>query len=136
LILKDIKLDFPQFSLTIENRVTGHAVPAMGPSRTLALEISFLDSEGDETYKIIQTFQKKFTLMPVVGLMPFKLIENTQLQSGEVRPLSYTLPPSLKGQVSKVVLTLRFYDVSDEYQGDINMAHWISEPILEKKVIL
>ncbi len=136
LILKDTKLDFPQFSLTIENRVTGHAIPATGPSRTLALEISFLDSKGDETYKIVQTFQKKFTLMPVVGLMPFKLIENTQLQSGEVRPLSYTLPSSLEGQVSKVVLTLRFYDVSDEYQGEINRAHWISEPFLEKEVIL
>lgn len=136
LILKDIKLDFPKFSLVIENRVTGHAIPATGPSRTLGLEILFLDKEGEEIYKIVETFQKKFTLMPVVGLMPFTLIENTQLQSGEARPLSYKLPSSIRGQVSKAVLTLRFYDVSDEHQGDITKAHWISDPILEEKVSL
>jgi len=89
-----------------------------------------------EIYKIVETFAKKSTLTPIIGLMPYKLIENTQLKSSEVRPLNYTLPYSLEGQVSKAVLTLRFYDVSDEHLGDINKAHWISEPFLEEKVIL
>ncbi|MEE8401916.1 MAG: hypothetical protein V3R86_07160, partial [Candidatus Hydrothermarchaeaceae archaeon] len=134
LILKDVKLAFPQFSLLIENRVMGHAIPASGPSKILGLEISFLDMEGTETYRVTQTFAKKFELMPVMGLMPNKLIENTQLQSGEMRKLSFTLPSSLKGQISKANLTLRFYEVSDEYQGDIEKAHWISDPVLEEEV--
>ncbi len=66
--------------------------------------------------------------------MPHKLTENTQLQSGEVRALSFTLPTALKDQVSTAVLTLRFYDVADDHQGDISQAHWISEPILEQGI--
>jgi hypothetical protein len=132
--LKDIKLDFPQLRLTIENRVTGHAIPAVGPSRVLVLEISLLDSEGVETYKVIQTFAKYFELMPLTGLMPNKLKENTQLQSGEIRPLEFKLPSSLKGKITKAVLMLRFYDVSDDHQGDIKKAHWISKPIFEEEV--
>ncbi len=134
IILKDIKLDFPQFSLMIVNRVIGHAIPAVGPSRVLALEISLLNSDGVEAYKIIKTFAKYYELMPFMGLMPNKLIENTQLQSGEARPLSFTLPSSLKDQISRAVLTLRFYDVSDDHQGDIKKAHWVSKPILEKEI--
>ena len=42
--------------------------------------------------------------MQVSGLTPNELIENTQLQGGEVRPLSFTLPDSLEGQISKAVL--------------------------------
>jgi len=136
LSIEDVKLNFPQFSLAIENHVTSHAIPASGPSRVLMLEISFLNSEGVEIYKIVETFAKKGTLTPIIGLMPYKLIENTQLKSSEVRPLNYALPYSLEGQVSKAVLTLRFYDVSDEHLGDINKAHWISEPFLEEEVIL
>ncbi|MFQ5864927.1 MAG: multiheme c-type cytochrome [bacterium] len=132
--IKDININFPQFSLAIENRVMGHAIPASGPSRVLVLEISFLDLKGVETYKIVQTFAKYFELIPIVGIFPAKLIENTQLQSGEARQLSFTLPSSLAGQISKAVLTLRFYDVSDDHAGDLNKAHWISEPILEGEV--
>lgn len=135
LSIRDIKLDFPQFSLAIESHVMGHAIPASGPGKVLALEVSFLDQEEVEIYKIVETFAKKFELMPVLGLMPYELIENTQLQSGEVRPLSFTLPTSLEGQISKVVLTLRFYEVSDEHQGDIEKAHWASEPVLEQEFI-
>ncbi len=132
--IKDINLDFPQFSLAIENRVISHGVPESGPSRILVLEISFLDSEGAEVHKIVQTFAKYYELMPIVGILPWTLIENTQLQSGEVRPLNFTLPSSLEGQISKAVLTLRFYDVSDEHTGDLNKANWISDPILEEEV--
>jgi hypothetical protein len=132
--IKDINLDFPQFSLAIENRVTAHAVPPSGPTRILALEISFLDLDGVEIYKITKTFAKKFELL--LGIFPNKLIKNTQLQSGEIRPLSFTLPSSIKGKINKAVLTLRFYEVPHEYQDDIKKAHWISAPILEKEVSL
>ena len=62
------------------------------------------------------------------------LQENTQLQSGEVRQLNYTLPSDLEGQIDKAVITLRFYDVSDEYLGELSEAHWVSEPVLVEEV--
>ncbi len=130
----NVTLDFPQLNMTIENKVTGHSIPAGGPTRTLALEISCKDARGDEIYKIIRTFAKKFRLMPVVGLMPYKLIENTQLQSGERRLLEFTLPSRLNGRISSVELVLRMYEVSDEYQGDIEKAHWVSQPIVEEEI--
>lgn len=132
--IKNIEPDFPQFSLEIENHITSHALPPSGPSRLLVLEISFQDEKGDEKHKIIEKFAKRFNLLPIVGIHPFMLQENTQLQSNEVRLLNYTLPPELEGQIDKAVLTLRFYDVSDEYLGDLSKAHWISEPVLEEKV--
>lgn len=48
LVIKNIKTDFPAFSLDVENLMIGHAIPAVGPSRLLVLEISFLDSNGVE----------------------------------------------------------------------------------------
>ena len=135
LVIKDIHYQFPEFGLTVENRIKGHAVPAVGPSRVLALEISFLSPEGTEKHKIVEGFTKYMSLIPILGLLPMKIIENTQLQSGETRPLSYTLPSSLEGQINKAVITLRFYDIYDWHQQDITKAHWVSEPILEKKVV-
>jgi hypothetical protein len=134
--IKNIILDFPQFSLDIENHVIGHAIPATGPSRILVLEVSLQDLKGREVHNIIQTFGKKYELMPIIGLMPFKQVENTQLQSGETRQLRFTLPSSLEGQINNAIISIRFYDVSDEHQGDITKAHWISEPILKKEVNL
>jgi hypothetical protein len=32
LMIKDIYYRFPEFGLTVENRIKGHAVPAVGPS--------------------------------------------------------------------------------------------------------
>ena len=132
--IKNIEPDFPQFSLEIENHITSHALPPSGPSRLLVLEISFQDTNGEEVHHIVEKFAKRFNLLPFVGIHPFMLQENTQLQSNEVRPLSYTLPSELESQIDKAVLTLRFYDVSDEYVGDLSKAHWISEPILEEEV--
>jgi hypothetical protein len=71
--------------------------------------------------------------MPLAGLMTNKLKENTQLQSDEVRPLEFKLPSSLEGKISKAVFLLRFYDVSDDHQGDIKKAHRISEPFFEEE---
>jgi hypothetical protein len=133
--IKDVKLDFPRFSLAVENRIRAHSVPAGGPNRILVLEISLLDREGKEIHKIVETFGKYFELMPVIGLMPDRLIEDTQLQGGETRPLNYSLPLSIEGQIDSAMLTLRFYDISDEHQGDLNKAHWISDPILKEEVL-
>jgi len=134
LSVRDFVLDFPQVQLVIENRLKSHAIPASGPSRLLVLEISFVDSKGVETHKIVKAFAKKFNLLPIVGIHPFMLLENTQLQSGEVRLLSFTLPPFLKGRIDKAVLTLQFYDVSDEYAGDLRKAHWISKPFVRQEI--
>jgi hypothetical protein len=67
----------------------------------LALEISFLSPDGAEKHKIVEGFTKYMSLMPVLGLFPMKLIENTQLQSGETRLVRYALPSSLEGTVKQ-----------------------------------
>lgn len=132
--IKDVALEFPNFSLSIENRVMGHSIPAGGGTRTLGLEISFIDNQGKRIHQIIKTFAKKYNQMPVFGLMPYKLLEDTQLQSGEVRRLEFKLPASLKGRIMEVVLTMKLYEVSDEHEGDISKAYWTSEPFFEKRM--
>lgn len=134
--LHDIELNFPRLSLAIENHVSGHAIPAGGPTRILVLEISLLDTDRVETFNIVHTFGKYYELMPLIGIMPNKLIENSQLQSSETRSLSFTLPSSTKGKISEAVFTLRFYDVSPDHQGDITKAHRVSEPFLKEEVKL
>jgi hypothetical protein len=132
--IKDVKLEFPNFSLSVENHVAGHSIPAGGGTRTLSLEINFLDSKGQQLHRIVRTFAKRYSQMPVFGLMPYKLLEDTQLQSGETRKLSFTLPGSVKDKISEVSLVMRFYEVSDEHEGDIKKAYWTSEPFLEERV--
>ena len=133
--INDVKLQFPNLNLVIENHILGHGIPPVGPSRVLGLEIIFKDHKGNEFHKTIHTFSKKFSLMPIAGIMPYKLIKDTQLRSGEKRSLSYNLPAELlKENIAGVELSLRFYDVSDEHQGDIAKAHWVSSPILTKEV--
>ncbi len=134
--IHDIRYIFPDFSLAVENKVTAHAIPAVGPSRLLVLEISFQNSKGEEVHKITEGFAKYMPLMPVLGLLPYKVEKNTQLQSQEVRQLSYTLPSELEGQLEKAVVTLRIYDVYDFYEGDLEKAHLVSEPIIEREISL
>jgi len=133
--IQNESLDFPYFSLEIENQLTGHAMPPSGPTRVMVLEIIFLDMNGKEQHRAQEIFAKKFKLMPFAGLFPNSLIKNTQLQSGELRPLKFTLPASLEGKIDKAVVSLRFYGVSDEYQGNIKYAHWISNPILTEEFV-
>jgi hypothetical protein len=134
--IHDIRYSFPDFSLAVENKVTAHAIPAVGPSRLLVLEISFQNANGVEVHKITEGFAKYMSLIPLIGLFPNKVEKNTQLQSQEVRPLRYTLPPELEGQLEKAVVTLRIYDVYDFYEGNLEKAHLVSEPIIEKEVQL
>ncbi|MBI5178828.1 MAG: cytochrome c3 family protein [Nitrospinae bacterium] len=130
LAVKEIKLDFPRISLLLENRVTGHAIPASCGTRLLVMELSFRDVNGKEIYTLAETFTKKTELM--ANLMPYKVLKNSQLQSGEKRRLVFQLPLTLRGQVSEVIITLRFYEVPDEYSGDLKWANWASEPILRQ----
>jgi hypothetical protein len=134
--ISDISIQFPEFELTVVNQVSGHAIPASGPSRIMVMEISFRDAKGSEVYKSDQTFGKYYDLMPVFGVMPYRLKENTQLQSDEARLVKITLPSKLQGKISELMIVMRFYDVSDDHQGDINKAHTISKPFFEKRVIL
>lgn len=134
-ILKNVKFHYPNFSLEIQNRIVGHAIPPSGPTRIMVLEVIFLDMQDKEQHRIQESFGKKFELMPIAGLFPDTLIKNTQLQSGELRKLSYTLPASLEIKMRKAIVTLKFYGVSDEHQGDIKHAHWISKPILKEEFL-
>lgn len=132
--VKDINLNFPKLNLTIENMVKGHAIPASCATRILVLNIDFFNPQGEKVHTITKTFSKKVTLLR--GLMPKEIVENDQLQAGELRLMSFTIPSSLQGVADKLILTLRFYEVPDEYLGDLKKANWVSEPFLKKEVRL
>lgn len=138
LIIRNISLDFPNISMVVENRITGHSVPVGGPSRVLVLDISVLDDQGKELHKVVDTFYRKFGLMPeIMGSMPSDVVlEDTTLKSLEARALRYALPAGVKDKMSKAYITLRFYDVADQYQGDLNKSHWISEPLVEAELMI
>jgi hypothetical protein len=134
--IRDIVFNFPELSLTIENMVTAHALPAADTIKIFTLEISFQDSNGSEVYNIIETFGKRFTLMPLIGVVPHKQIENTQLQSDEVRTLNFTLPITVEDKINVVLIELKLYEVADEHQGDLTKAHRISDPIIVEQIEL
>ena len=131
-----LRFDPPHIKLTIENRVDGHAIPAGGPTRVLVLSITFTDEDDNIVHRVTETFGKKFALTPLAGLMPFKLVENSQLQSGEARHLEYLLPDDLQGRAQEAHFALEWYEISDEHGSDIQKAHWISEPFLESRASL
>lgn len=136
LVIRDINLDFPNINMVVENRIKGHGVPVGGPSRVLVLEISVVDDQGKEHHKVVDTFYRKFELLPeALGAMPTDVvIEDTQLKSLEARTMSYSLPVELKGKVSKAYIMLSFYDVADKYQGDLKNSHWKSEPLVKTEL--
>lgn len=134
--LSDIRLDFPALTMTIENHITAHGVPAGGPTRILALEVSFMDAQGNVLHKDGETFAKFHRVMPILGFWPYEIIKDTQLKTKEKRPLSFTLPAELEGEVDTIQLILRFYEVADEHEGDIDKAYFVSKAILEKKLKL
>ncbi len=132
--LSDIRLEFPELHLTIENHLTGHSIPAGGPTRILALEVTFSDARGNEIHRDRKTFAKYHNLVPLLGFWPYEIIADTTLKSLEHRPLNFSLPAELDGKISAVNLILRFYEVADEHAGDIGKAHYVSKPILEKRI--
>ena len=129
-----ISFDFPILELTIANNIRGHSVPAGGPTRILALEALFIDAEDNEMHRDRETFAKYHSLTPVLGFWPYKVIADTQLKSGERRPISFTLPSELEGRITSVQLSLRFYEVADEHEGDIEQAYFVSEPFLQEVI--
>lgn len=130
--VRDVRLEFPRLSMTVENKIKGHAVPPSGPSRVMTLDVSLLDADGQTLHEVTEKFAKTFTLM--AGLMPFQLIENNQLQSGEAREVVFTLPETLKQRVTGARIALRFHEISDEHQGDVGLAHWTSAPFFEQQI--
>ncbi len=116
--VRDIRLEFPRLSMVVENKIRGHAVPPSGPSRVMTLDVTLLDADGQTLDQMTVKFAKTFTLM--AGLMPFRLIENTQLQSGEARELEFILPAAQKQRVALARVTMRFHEISDEHQGDVD----------------
>lgn len=134
--LHDVRLDFPMLTMTIENRIAAHGVPAGGPTRILFLEITFMDAQGNVIHKDGETFAKFHRVMPILGFWPYEIIKDTQLKTREKRPLSFSLPEELQGEIKTVQLILRFYEVADEHEGDIEKAYFISQPILERKIQL
>lgn len=119
--------------VTIENRVTGHAIPAAGPTRVLALTLELKDRSGHTVHSETRRFFKHFSMAPLVGGVPFTLIENSQLQAGEKRRLHFALPPALRGTAREAVFELRMYEVADKHEGDIARAHWRSAPITVRR---
>lgn len=130
--VRDIHLEFPRLSMIVENKIKGHAVPPSGPSRVMTLDVTLVDGDGQTVQEFTAKFAKTFSLM--AGLMPYRLIENNQLQSGESRELVFTLPEPLKQRVTGARVSMRFHEISDEHQGDVAKAHWSSAPFLDTKV--
>ncbi len=98
------------------------------------MEISILDKNSSEQFKIVKKFEKENELDS--HLMPYKVIKNTQLQSSEARKLSFTLPDSIRGKLYKLNIVLKFYEVPDEFLGDLKKATWISSPFLTQEIEL
>lgn len=132
--LDDARFDFPNLTLAVTNHIRGHSLPAGGPTRILALELSVRDGSGVELYADTATFAKYHSLVPILGFWPAKIIADTQLKSGESRRLSLTVPTELRGRVGSVQLALRFYEVADEHEGDLDKAYYVSGPVVAKEI--
>jgi hypothetical protein len=134
LVIQDIEFEFPNISLAVENRVAGHKMPTGGPQRTLALSLVMKDPEGNEVHRIDYLFNQIFSDFFLKKEMMWKEIENTKLQPGETRQLSFTLPPELKGRISRIEATLSFYGILVYHHGDLKEALWATKPIAQQIV--
>jgi len=114
--------------MDLQNRVLGHSLPAGGPTRILALEVDYYNQKGEHIARQTLTFGKRYSLMPLVGIMPYRLLSNSQLQSAETRRLNLEVPTEAQAVPSTARLQLVFYEVADEFQGEIKLAHWKSQP--------
>ena len=122
--------------LALENKVQGHSIPAGGPIRVLALELEMMDGKGKTVHRDVQRYFRHFSMLPVVGGVPFMLVDNTQLRAGEKRRVRFDLPDGVHDGSASLRLTLRMYEVADKYGGDISKAHWASRPILRKTIAI
>ncbi len=127
-------LNRKRLRLQLENRVTGHSIPASGPTRVLALELLLKNNHGEVVYTQTRRFFKHFSMLPIVGGVPFMLIDNTQLQAGEKRTIRFELPERAYQRTTRVIMTLRMYEVADKFEGDLAKAHWVSKPIVRRTI--
>ena len=132
--LSGIARTVSELRVTLENRVLGHSVPAGGPTRVLALELTLHNASGRILHRDTRRFAKVFSMLPLIGVVPDQLIENTQLQAGEKRRLRFPLPDTGASRIDSAKFTLRMYEVADRHHADITKAHWRSKPILVKQV--
>lgn len=106
-----------------------------GPTRILALEVSFRDARGSEIHRDRQTFAKYHRVMPILGFWPYEIVADRQLKTGESRRVRFTLPQHLdEAQITSIHLQLRFYEVHDEHEGDLTQAYFVSDPFLQMDV--
>jgi hypothetical protein len=136
LALGQLRVVENQLRLTVANRVAGHAIPAGGPTRVLALELELKDAGGKIVHRDTRRFFKHFSMVPIVGGVPFMLIDNSQLQAGEKRRVGFDLPAAALAVAREARLALRMYEVADKYEGDIGQAHWRSAPLATARLAL
>ena len=134
--ISKIALNSKRVRLQLENRVTGHSIPASGPNRVLALEMELRDKRGRVVHRDHQRFFKHFSMLPGVGGVPFLLMDNSQLRSGAKRRVRFSLPAGVYDRSRKLTLKLRMYEVADKYEGKLAKAHWVSKPIIEKNLAI
>jgi hypothetical protein len=109
-------------------------MPTGGPQRTLALSLVFEDHEGREIHRIDYLFNQIFSDFFLKKELMWKEIENTKLQAGETRQLSFTPPPDLKGRIGRIEATLSFYGILVFHHGDLKKALWATQPIARQVV--
>lgn len=132
--ISKLALNKTRLRLQLENHVTGHSIPASGPTRILALELQMKNEKGVIIHREVRRFFKHFSMLPIIGGVPFMLVDNTQLRASEKRLIRFDFPGGVYKRSVRLSLILRMYEVADKYEGDIAKAHWSSKPI-SKKVI-
>ena len=135
-VVENVSLGESALRLTVRNNVFGHAIPAGGPTRVLALEVRVQDANGEELDRVTELFSMKAKLFPLVGILPAELDRDTRLGAGESRVVVLDLREDLRDTAVTASVTLRFYEVPEQERGDIEKARWTSAPIFEKTVSL
>lgn len=128
LSVKVLQASSSKIILQITNHISGHPVPAGGPTRVLALQVLCYDAGENLLYTKVQKFHKTFSLMG--GLMPDKLLEDNRLGPLETRKINFYPPVEIRQNISKIVITLNLYEVSDEHMGELTKAHFKSNDII------
>ncbi|MES0489739.1 MAG: multiheme c-type cytochrome [Leptospirales bacterium] len=124
-----VQVDLKKVSLQIHNLVSGHYIPAGGPTRVLALQIEYLDHQGKVIHTDVEKFNREFSLM--FGLMPKKLLSDSRLKPNETRTITFDISETIQSELSEIRIILNQYEVSDEHKGDIDKAHWKSSDIVD-----
>lgn len=135
IVVSDIVMRFPVLQMTVVNRVRGHAIPAGGPTRVLALEVTLIDPDGAESVRRVETFAKFAKLFPFVGVLPTALERDTRLGASEARNVTFEFPERMRHEILGVRVLLRFYEVPEQAKGDIEKARWVSAPVFDQTVM-